>query len=164
MHAEALAWVAHWARLVGDPARVLDLGGRDVNGSPRAFFPSAEYVTLDILPGADILADAADWVPDRAYDVVVCTETFEHAEGWREIVLTAHAALAPGGWLIATCAGPGRAPHSGHDGLQVRPGEWYGNVAADDLGAALVSAGFVDVTTDTLGNDTRATARKVADQ
>lgn len=160
MHAEALVWVAAFARECGDPARVLDLGGRNVNGSPRAFFPSAEYVTVDILPGADITADAASWVPDQEYDVVVSTETFEHAEAWRGIVRTAYEAARRGGFFIATCAGPGRAPHSGVDGEQVREWEHYGNVSAAELAAALTDAGWEILACEERGEDTRAFAVK----
>jgi hypothetical protein len=160
MHAEALAWVAYYARECGDPARVLDLGGRDVNGSPKPFFSPAEYVTLDVLPGADITADAATWEPDRLYDVVVSTETFEHTSSWREIVGTAFKACAPGGFFIATCAGPGRAPHSGVDGRVPRDWEHYGNVSADDLRDALIETGWGVIACESKGNDTRAFARR----
>lgn len=160
MHAEALAWVAFYARQCGDPAGVLDLGGRDVNGSPRPFFPGAEYVTLDALPGADILADAATWVPDREFDAVVCTEVFEHTPAYAAICATAFSAARSGGSFIVTCAGPGREPHSAVDGKALRDGEHYGNVSTGQLGAALESAGWQVVTLDRHGHDTRAFAVK----
>ncbi len=149
MHPEAFAWVSRYRR--SDPVAVLELGGRDVNGSVRALFPSADpYRTLDIAPGVgvDIVADAADWVPDRDYDVVVCTEVFEHTPRWPDICRTAFAALVPGGLFVATMAGPQRPPHSAVDGCALRAGEYYGNVRPADLRAALCAAGFVDVTVD----------------
>ncbi len=160
MHAEALAWVAYYARETGNPASVLDIGGRDVNGTPRPFFAAAEYVTLDVLEGADITADAATWQPERTFDAIVCTEVFEHAERWRDICRTAYTACAPGGTLILTCAGPGRAPHSGVDGLAVRDWEWYANVSAADLRDALMDAGWTVVACEERGQDTRAYATK----
>lgn len=164
MHGQALEWVAFHAKACGGPLwgrlSVLDLGGRDVNGSPRIFFPGAEYVTLDILPGADITADASSWEPDRHYDVVISTETFEHAERWREICDTAFKACARSGTFIVTCAGPGRDPHSGVDGHAVREWEWYANVSTDELHEALMAAGWSDIVTDSRGPDTRAVARK----
>lgn len=166
MHAEAYAWVEQHAP--ADAARVLDLGGRDINGSPRPLFPAAElYRVLDIAPGAgvDVVADAATWAPDGVYDVVVCTEVFEHTAVWRDICATAYAALAPGGLLIATMAGPGRHVHSAVDGAPfLQPGEHYANVAERELAEALAAAGFVDVVTDyqPFSADTRCTARRPA--
>lgn len=132
------------------PVAVLDLGGRDANGwhTVDELLPCADpFVTLDITPGAgvDIVADAATWQPDREYDIVLSTETLEHAERWRDILATAHTALRPGGLLVCTAATDPRAPHSGIDGWQLRPGEWYANIAPADLCGALVSLGFLDV-------------------
>lgn len=162
MHGEALAWVAHYSKQCGDPASVLDLGGRDVNGSPRPFFGTAEYVTLDILPGADITANAATWKPDRQYDAVVCTEVFEHTAEWPAILKTAFAACKPGGRLIVTCAGPGRAEHSGHDGQGLRAGEWYANVSVAEMDRGLRDAGWTVLASEEFGQDTRAFAEKPA--
>lgn len=149
MHAEAMQWVAEHATT--DPVAVLDLGGRNVNGSPRPLFPNATvYRCLDIVAGVgvDIVADAGTWTPDAAYDVVLSTECFEHTENWRDVVRTAFEALRPGGRFICTAAGPGRPLHSGITGeffVQL-PGEFYGNVHPADLKAALLDAGFTDVT------------------
>lgn len=164
MHTEAYAWVQKHA--IPDAQRVLDIGGRDINGSPRHLFPGAViYRTVDILPGVgvDVVADASTWEPDGEYDVVVCTEVFEHTPTWRDICKTAFKALAPGGLLIATMAGPGRPVHSAVDGgPHLHPGEHYENVHPRDLHDALVSAGFVDVVTDRQSQpaDTRCTARR----
>lgn len=149
MHPEALAWVAKHATT--DPVSVLDLGGRNVNGSPRPLFPNATtYRCLDIVPGAgvDIVADAGTWQPDRAYDVVISTECFEHTDNWRDVIATAYAALTPGGLFICTAAGPGRPLHSGITGefyVQL-PGETYGNIRPDHLDEALQAVGFIDIT------------------
>lgn len=164
MHPEALAWVAECAQLLPvDPASVLDIGGRNINGTPRHLFPAAvasgQYVTLDALPGADITADAATWHPDQKYAAVVCTEVFEHTPVWREILATAYDAVESGGFLIATCAGLGRAPHSGHDGGHVRNGEHYANVTASGLRLGLEAAGWEVLECRELGTDTQAIAR-----
>jgi SAM-dependent methyltransferase len=162
MHAEALEWVGRYATT--EPVAVLDLGGRNVNGSPRHLFPAADpYVSLDIEPGRDVqvVADAATWKPDRAYDVVVCTEVFEHTFVWPQICVTAYSALRPGGRLIATMAGPGRLPHSAFDGgPHLYAGEHYGNVEPLFLNSVLKVAGFTDVVVDQLltAGDVRATA------
>lgn len=150
MHPEAMEWVARHA--TADPVAVLDIGGRDVNGSPRHLFPAADpYRVIDIAdgPNVDVIADAAMWVPDREYDMAICTEVFEHAPYWQEILVTVLAALRPGGVFVATMAGPGRPPHSAIDGgWQLHPGEWYQNVEPDWLRAALEAAGFTEIVVD----------------
>jgi len=149
MHPEAYAWVARWA--TDEPVTVLDIGGRDINGTARGLFPAADYTSLDIAAGngVDIVADAATWSPDRAYDVVVCCEVFEHTEAWPAICATAYTALRPGGWFIATMAGPGRVPHSAVDGgPSLYPGEYYKNIMPAALQAELEACGFTDVVVD----------------
>ena len=147
MHPQVLDWVR---RHVPDrpPERtlvVLDIGGRDVNGTCRWLFGWAdEYRVLDLRPGenVDIVADAATWEPDRAYDVALCTEVFEHTADWRRIIATAFSALTPGGMFIATAASPGRPAHSGIHGNEVEPGEYYAGVSRFELTDALAAAGF----------------------
>lgn len=150
MHAQAYNWVA--AHHTDERVAVLDLGGRDINGSVRPLFPNADpYVVVDIAPGetVDVVADAATWVPDREYDVVVCCETFEHTASWPQICVTAYKALRSGGTFIATMAGPGRPEHSGVDGGWVlHDGEHYANVKPERLRAELESCGFARVVVD----------------
>jgi len=166
MHNEAMAWIARYA--TEDEVSVLDLGGRDINGSPRGLWPNAtRYTTVDILPGdgVDIVADASTWEPDDAWDVVVCAETFEHTASWPGICRTAFKALAPGGLFIVTTAGPGRPPHSAIDGqFRLHPGEHYANVPAPELARVLRECGFEDSLVDSQWNphpcDTRAVATR----
>ncbi len=167
MHAEAYGWVRVHA--IPDARRVLDIGGRDINGNTRDLFPGAEfYWSLDLYPGpgVDEVADASTWTPPaEPFDVVVCTEVFEHTAVWPDICATAFKALAPGGLFIATMAGPGRPVHSAIDGgWQLHPGEHYGNVSPHDLRRVLEACGFVDVLTDRRDQpaDTRCTARRPA--
>ena len=162
MHAEAFAWVAD--HCTDDPVSVLDIGGRNINGTPRILFPNANpYTVLDIAPGdgVDIVADAATWDPDRRYDVVVCCEVFEHTDVWPAILRTAYRALVRGGLLIATMAGPGREPHSAVDGgPHLYGGEHYTNVELSELHDALVAAGFrrIEVDEQVASHDVRAVA------
>jgi len=162
MHEQALSWVAQF-RTTEDLA-VLDIGGRDLNGSTRPLFPNANpYHVIDIRPGkgVDIVADAADWRSERAYDLVVTTETFEHAEKWREIILTAWESLRPGGWLIFTCAGPGRPPHSGVEAVWGLIGdEWYANVSPQEIADELHDQGWTEIEARQLGLDTQGKAVK----
>jgi hypothetical protein len=164
MHPQAYNWVARHAR--PRAGAVLDLGGRDINGTVRLLYADADvYTVVDIAdgPGVDHVADAATWTPDREYDVVVCCETFEHTPVWPQICGTAHKALRPGGLFIATMAGPGRPEHSGVDGGWVlHDGEYYGNVKPAALRRVLNELGFVHVLVDQQFNpsDVRAVAVK----
>lgn len=174
MHEQAMSWAAQF-RTTEDLA-VLDIGGRDLNGSTRILFPNANpYHVLDILPGrgVDFVADAADWRPElrdasswpdgviKPYDLVITTETFEHAKRWPEIIKTAWDVLRPGGWLVFTCAGPGRPPHSGHAAVwELAPGEWYENVSAAQIVQVLQEQGWEDIEARQLGLDTQGKAIK----
>jgi SAM-dependent methyltransferase len=163
MHQQAHEWVSRHA--TADAVRVLDVGGRNINGTVRDLFPGAEYTVLDIRDdvGVDVVADAATWRTKRRFDVVVCAEVFEHTPVWRDICGTAFTVLAAGGRFIATMAGPGRAVHSALDGgPSLHPDEHYGNVEPDELADVLAACGFVDVDVDQLGEDVRCAAVKPA--
>ena len=148
MHAQAHDWVAaHVPAAPADDAEVavLEIGSLDINGSVRPLFPDAtHYHGLDLVAGTgvDEVADAARWTPPRTYDVVVSAEVLEHAPAWRDILTMMLGATAPGGTMLLTCAGPGRAPHSAVDGLDVRPGEHYANVSPADVRALLRECGL----------------------
>jgi SAM-dependent methyltransferase len=151
-----------------DHLRILDIGGRNINGTPRPLFPNSIYTVLDILPGENvhIVADASVWEPTRSWDLVISTEVFEHTPEWQRIIGTAYRALRPGGRFIATMAGPNRPQHSGIDGNQLQIGEYYGNIRPGDLMGALKSAGFVDIVVNEEPNpsDVRCVAYKPKDQ
>lgn len=141
----------------------LELGGRDVNGNARGLWPNVNWTVLDIAPGpgVDIVADARTWVPDREYHIVLCTEVLEHVEDWHLIVNTAAKALAEGGYVVITCAAPGRAPHSGREATELQPDEHYCNINPKDLHDALAAVGLqVDVCRQ-LGLDAQAVAVKI---
>jgi SAM-dependent methyltransferase len=160
MHQQAREWVARYA--TNEPVHVLEIGGRNINGTIRDLFPAADYLTLDVMPGegVDVVADAATWETDDRFDVVVCCEVFEHTAVWHSICHTAYAVLKPGGLFIATMAGPGRAAHSAFDGAALKSGEHYANIDPLDLHTVLKTAGFVDITIDQQDRpaDVRATA------
>lgn len=168
MHEAVLAWVGQFRTT--DDLAVLDIGGRDLNGNTRGLFPNANpYHVLDVREGkgVDIVADAAGWRPTLGtagrpwYDLVLCTETFEHAEKWREIIKTAWDVLRPGGWLVFTCAGPGRPPHSGVEAVWGLIGdEWYANVSAAEIRKELEAQGWTDIEARQLGLDTQGKAVK----
>ena len=141
MHPEAWHWLSTQIRpQLAGARRVLDIGGCDVNGSPRGLFSFAtDYLVLDSRagPGVDIVADGASWLPPPdcrgAFDATLSTEVFEHVEGWRGIVYNLWLTLAPGGTCLITCATAPRRAHS-IDGVEPPPaGEWYANVAPEEL-------------------------------
>jgi SAM-dependent methyltransferase len=161
MHPEAYEWVSRYA--TNAPITVLDIGGRDINGTCRPLFPNATYTCIDVRegPAVDLVADAATWTPDTVYDLVLCTEVFEHTDVWPQICATAYAACAPGGRFVATMAGPGRAVHSAVDGgPELHPGEHYANVEPEELRLVLKRAGFEAVLIDQAGTDVRALAHR----
>lgn len=138
MHLEAhngLARMLTDSGLVLDaPWRVLDLGGRDINGSIRALLPGARWTGCDVEPGpgVDVVHDATLPWPDGwpRYDLVVCTEVLEHVEDWPKLLGCARQALEPDGpeTLFVTCASDGRPAHGASGGPLPLPGEWYRNV------------------------------------
>lgn len=162
-----MRWVEGFA--TDRPVKVLDLGGRDVNGTPRHLFPNATaYTVLDVRPGpnVDIVADAATWEPNgRRWDLVLATELFEHTPDWPAICVTAFKALWPGGRFVVTTAAPGRPIHSGVDGGGLlHPGEHYENIPPERLKDTLQAVGFVDITVDVQRSpaDVRAVATRPA--
>jgi len=173
MHQAVLDWIGQFA--TDEDLRVLDIGGRDLNGSPRRLFPNAApYDVLDLYPGpnVDIVADATSWRlpgPRGAerpfYDLVVCTEVFEHLKGWPAVIRTAYEVLRPGGWLLFTCAGPGRPIHSGIEpvwGL-LPDEEHYANVSPEEIAEELRVQGWTEIETHLLGTDTQGKAVKPAE-
>jgi len=166
MHQAVLDWIGQFA--TDEDLSVLDIGGRNLNGSTRPLFPNASpYHVLDLHegPNVDIVADAAKWVPSNAeywpYDLVICTETFEHTPHWREIIATAWAALRPGGWFLFTCAGPGRPTHSGIEAQWELIGdEHYANVSPEEVVEELWVQGWTQIEAHLLGTDTQGGAVK----
>lgn len=157
MHAEAMEFL----RRLTIQGPVIEIGSRNVNGSARDAFPDVEWFGLDIEDGigVDVVCDAAEYWPDRRIRTVICCEVLEHTSNWRDILHNV-AAWDDDIVLIITCAGLGRKPHSAIDGGPLRDGEYYGNIAAEELRAELIKAGFRTVYADQYGTDTRAIAFK----
>lgn len=105
--------------------KVIDIGGRDVNGSPKDYFVKAgmEYTCLDLIKGknVDIVMNADD-IPSKlkseTYDVVCCLETLEHVKKPWIIIENCKYLLKKGGWLILT------APSINHPKHEW-PGDYY---------------------------------------
>ncbi len=131
MHDAARQWVQSWLIALPTRRRIVDFGGRDVNGTMRVQVPHVPYWSIDLLEGdgVDEVADAETWQPPAEWqqkpDTVLCLEVLEHATNGAAIVRNAHSILAPWGVLLVTAAGPGREPHSGVDGNALRANEHY---------------------------------------
>ena len=110
--------------------RVVEVGGRDINGGVRDLVACAEYLSIDLEsgPAVDAVVDCRDWSPPWPADLVICCEVLEHSPDPAGVLGACAGYLRSGGLLVVTCAGPGRRPHSGHDGGRVRPGEHYANI------------------------------------
>lgn len=134
MHAEAREFATQV--LAGRHFKnVVEIGGRDINGGVADLFTADKYTSLDLFPGpgVDVVTDCREWQPDEAADLVVCCEVLEHSDAPATIVAAAISYLAEGGLLLITAAGPGREPHSGHDGGPLIADEPYGNIDPEDL-------------------------------
>jgi SAM-dependent methyltransferase len=125
---------------------VVEVGGRNINGGVRDLFNYQEYLSIDLEPGpdVDVVGDCREWSPPwpNGADLVVCCEVLEHTDDPAGVIAACAGYLALGGRLVVTCAGPGREPHSGHDGGPVRDGEHYANISPPDLVRWLHDAGI----------------------
>lgn len=144
MHPPVLAYVL---ANTDQPKRIYDIGGRDINGSPRGLFPGVEYTAVDLHegPGVDVVADVTDWKPKTKADLVLCLEVLEHAPNAKQLVGACAGLVKRGGWVIVTAACDPRGPHSAFDGAEVRDGEHYKNVKPGALRSWLVDAGLRNV-------------------
>lgn len=147
MHAESHEFCSFASNKISrnidfDQALMLDVGGREVNGSVHGLFPGVKITTLDIYDDdVDIVADFSQ--PNiveelslvEKFDICLCTEVLEHTPGWPSIVENLIKATKSNGWIIMTCATTGRPPHSAIDGhyLTDEDNEYYSNVSENDF-------------------------------
>jgi SAM-dependent methyltransferase len=143
---------------------ILEIGSLDINGSVRPIFEpfQTNYFGIDMQkgPGVDLVADAAHFVNEEDYDVVVCAEVFEHTPDWKKIIANSYTNLRSGGLFIATMAGEGRPPHSAIDENPIRDWEHYSNIGAWELNQTLRQVGFKTASVNVQGWDTRCSAAK----
>jgi SAM-dependent methyltransferase len=103
-------WLAEEARLAGgrEPRpRVLDVGC-GVRPYEHLFTPHvSEYVGVDVAnPAADLEGSVEEVpVPDGSFDLVLCTQTLEHALDPARAVHELRRVVAPGGRVLASTHG-----------------------------------------------------------
>lgn len=160
MHDAAFAFVQSVASRVPS-GFVLEIGGRNINGSVRALFgPLYQSVDIEEGPGVDAVADGATFTPASRPTCVVCCEVLEHTPSAEAICRNAYRVLGEGGVFIVTAASEGRTPHSAADGGALRDGEYYANVPADRLRAWLAPFPEVTITENRVVGDIYAVAVK----
>lgn len=96
-------------------ASVLEIGSRNVNGSPRDVcagrFSKYLGVDLEMGPGVDLIMNGEELDLPERYDVVISTEMLEHAHDWRRALLCAMNYVDIGGILVLTTRCPGFEYH-----------------------------------------------------
>jgi len=160
MHAAAMSWIGQYGS--DDELRILDVGGRNINGTPADFFPNAEYTVVDLHEhsSVDIVGDILEVDIEPGFDVIVYAEVAEHTVDWAAHLAHMYDLLVDDGLLVITAAGPDRAAHSAVDGGPLRDGEHYENIDPELLADELYAlTDYVQV--DVLGDDVRAIAVKV---
>lgn len=97
------------------PARILDVGSMDVNGSLRQALPEGRVVAytgvdLEAGPGVDVIVSSAARLPfdGNWFDVVVSTSVFEHDSAFWQSFEELVRVTAPGGFIYVN------APSNGH--------------------------------------------------
>lgn len=94
------------------PARILEIGAQNVNGSLRDHAPrNAEYVGLDFEEGKGVdivVTGLADWnVPDAHFDLVMASSVFEHDKAFWRTFLAMCAKTKPGGHIYVSAPSNG---------------------------------------------------------
>lgn len=153
MHAEAWKWVEHaFRRTAGNAGSTLEIGSYDHNGTARTLFQpiSHSYVGVDVIKGngVDFVGNLTEATTFKKFfnkyglfTTVISTETLEHTEPMP--ILKAMFKLldtqADTCRVILTCANKNRTPH-GHDGFEVKPGEYYAGVDDAELNVLIMFA------------------------
>lgn len=131
MHNSVMDFVERQAiRSCHEGYRVLEIGSKDVNGTPRSAIiprcPNGFYIGLDIRvgDGVNLLCDITqpiDKLPHELFtfwSMIVCTEVLEHVYDWKSAVENIKYLSSPGTIVIMTTRGPGFARHD-------HPGDYW---------------------------------------
>lgn len=114
--------------------QIVDVGSLDINGNNRILFTEPfSYIGIDLIPGknVDVIGRAHEVIPTiehsikgigrsagivmnrdtRVFDIIISTECLEHDRYFDLTLIAMYKALKPGGLLLITAAGEGRAEH-----------------------------------------------------
>jgi SAM-dependent methyltransferase len=100
------------------PARILEVGSRNVNGTVRDVLSkyASEYIGVDLFdgPGVDIVCNVTaltDTFATQSFDLVVSTEMLEHCLNWQDALCQMASVLRQDGLLLITTRSPGFELH-----------------------------------------------------
>lgn len=163
MHDTVMEYLEPWSHRLCYVEEIIDIGGRDINGTPQELWPNAKWTVVDLYPGpgVDVVGDFREYVHPHPVDLIICTEVFEHTPVWPDLIEAARKNLTPHGILLLTMATGRRKPHSAIDGNPIRPNEYYANVEPLILQHQL-QRHFTHVEIDVKKDDLRAYAQTVA--
>lgn len=150
MHPEVVAFLRSATEVDWSDALVYEVGSLNVNGQARDCVPAGwrKWVGFDLIdgPGVDVPGDACETLPNfPPADVIVTTEVLEHYEQWERLIGVMCDQLRPGGWLVLTCAGKGRLPHSADGSTDPHGWEHYRNVELDEVAQVAARHGVTQV-------------------
>ena len=94
--------------------KVCEIGSLDLNGTIRYNFQNCEYIGVDLGEGkgVDVVSKGHEYDKDSEYfDVVHCTEVFEHDMYYKKTLQNMVRILKPKGLMFFTCATTGRLEH-----------------------------------------------------
>lgn len=118
MTREILVWLERVKGLyLPLPGDVLEVGSRNVNGSPRHLFLNAATYTgtdMEAGPGVDAVVNNTDLLNTfhcGEFDTVLCLECLEHDQVFWQTIQTLRALLRPGGALVITTPSFGFPEH-----------------------------------------------------
>lgn len=126
--------------------KVLEVGSKNINGSPRKYFWFCDYVGVDLSSGkgVDVVMNFTDSgllkLPTFSYDIVISTEVLEHCEKWGMCLRRMYGLLKSGGLMIMTCASEDRLPHGTnerHPEASPDTNEYYRNISKEDFKSVL---------------------------
>ena len=93
---------------------ILEIGSYEVNGSIRDFFKGTKYLGIDLVkgPGVDLVMSGENIKElNKKFDLIISSECFEHAIGWKNIFEAMINNTKDDGYIIMTCASKGRTEH-----------------------------------------------------